>query len=96
MISVIVSVILLVFLLIERLFYFVLDMTRLDWGSNNLLAVALGNAVYLWNAETADIEELFGAPTPEPTEEQYVSSVSWVHSGHFLAVGNNQKEVGNC
>ena len=27
----------------------------LDWGPGNTLAVALGDSVYLWNAETTDI-----------------------------------------
>jgi cell division cycle protein 20 (cofactor of APC complex) len=26
----------------------------LDWSSNNILAVALGSAVYLWNADTRE------------------------------------------
>lgn len=30
----------------------------LDWSSENLLAVALGRTVYIWNAETGDINEL--------------------------------------
>lgn len=30
----------------------------LDWNADNILAIALGQTVYLWNPETGDIEEL--------------------------------------
>ena len=71
------------------------DLTRIDWGSNNLLAVALGASLYLWNGESADIEELFNSDSPETSDvERYVSGVSWLQGGNFLAVGNSQGEVG--
>ena len=34
------------------------DINTLDWGSANLLAVALGSVVYVWNADTSSIKEL--------------------------------------
>lgn len=55
----------------------------LDWSSNNLLAVALGQTVYLWNATTGDIDTLMTTAG----ETDYVSSVSWIGQGNILAVG---------
>ncbi|CAH4034005.1 cell division cycle protein 20 homolog [Pieris brassicae] len=55
----------------------------LDWSASNILAVALGNAVYLWNAGTGQIEELMCLEGNDP-----VCSVQWVQgSGSHLAVG---------
>ncbi len=62
----------------------------LDWGSNNMLAVALGQTVYLWNAETGNIDELC---TVEG-EDDYITSVKFVkEGGGYLAVGNNYCET---
>ncbi|CAM9656511.1 unnamed protein product, partial [Ectocarpus fasciculatus] len=55
----------------------------LSWGSNDVLAVALGQCVYLWNAKSGDINELCSLEG----EQDYVSSVSWTASGTHLAVG---------
>ncbi|CAB3362627.1 Hypothetical predicted protein [Cloeon dipterum] len=60
-----------------------------DWGKNNILAVALRNAVYLWNEATGNITqlmELTGA-------EDYVTSVSWIQEGQILAVANTTGQV---
>lgn len=59
-----------------------------DWGSNNTLAVALAESVYLWNADTGKIEQLCETPG-----DDCITSVSWVQDGNFLAVGTNSKEV---
>ena len=61
----------------------------LDWSSTNLLAVALGQTVYLWNAGTGTIDEL----CTTPGDDNHVTSVSWVQDGNFLAVGTAQSEV---
>ena len=55
----------------------------LSWGSNDVLAVALGQCVYLWSAKSGDITELCSLEG----EQDYVSSVSWTASGTHLAVG---------
>lgn len=61
----------------------------LDWGSNNVLAVALGQVVYLWNATTGTIEELM-----ELEGDDYISSVSWLpQGGDFLAIGTSSASV---
>ncbi|XP_011142016.1 cell division cycle protein 20 homolog isoform X2 [Harpegnathos saltator] len=58
-----------------------------DWSVNNILAVALGANVYLWNAGTGSIQQLFEL---EPTD--YICSVSWIQEGPHLAIGTT---VGN-
>lgn len=60
----------------------------LDWSANNIVTVALGNAVYLWNAGTGNIEVLFENPGDE-----HACSLSWVQDGHILAVGTNSGSV---
>ncbi|CAG4935951.1 unnamed protein product [Parnassius apollo] len=60
-----------------------------DWSASNILAVALGNSVYLWNAGTGQIEQLL---TLEGSET--VCSVSWVQGGGtHLAVGTSTATV---
>lgn len=54
----------------------------IDWSSRNMLAVALNNEVYLWNALTGTIDNLLTVEEPD-----YVSSLSWAASGAHLAVG---------
>lgn len=55
----------------------------LDWGSLNVLSVALGSEVYLWNGETAETSLLMSAEQDENT----ISSISWMNSGNCLAIG---------
>uniref|UniRef100_A0A1I7XYD1 WD_REPEATS_REGION domain-containing protein n=1 Tax=Steinernema glaseri TaxID=37863 RepID=A0A1I7XYD1_9BILA len=55
-----------------------------DWSAQNILAVSLGDSVFLWNAETADIECLFEL---DEHNSNYVTSVKWSADGFFLAVG---------
>lgn len=63
----------------------------LSWGANNILAVALGQCVYLWNAVSGEINELMGLEGDE-----YVSSVQWSDaagdSAH-LAIGTSESVV---
>ncbi|PKI51221.1 hypothetical protein CRG98_028369, partial [Punica granatum] len=61
----------------------------LDWGSANVLAVALGSTVYLWNASTGSISELVTVDD----EIGPVTSVSWAPNGTDIAVGLNNAEV---
>jgi cell division cycle protein 20 (cofactor of APC complex) len=63
----------------------------IDWSAQNVLAVALGPTVYLWNATDGSINELL---TLENEDVDYVSSVSWVPGdGNFLAVGGSDSVV---
>lgn len=60
----------------------------LSWSSTNVLAVALSQRVYLWNAETGRIEELCNFE--DRGTDANVSSVSWVQEGGgYLAVGTS-------
>lgn len=64
----------------------------LDWSANNILAVALYGAVYLWNSDTGEIEELMSMED----DNSYVSSVRWVKDGasaHHLAVATDDGAV---
>ncbi|KAM5264288.1 cell division cycle protein 20 homolog B [Ctenodactylus gundi] len=61
----------------------------LDWSSHNLVAMALGPAVYIWNGEGhSGIENIDLSLTCN-----YVSSVSWIKDGTCLAVGTSEGEV---
>ena len=61
----------------------------LDWSSTNVLAVALGASVYLWNATSGTIQHLMQVEGPN----NYVASVSWIKEGNFLAIGTADAEV---
>jgi cell division cycle protein 20 (cofactor of APC complex) len=59
----------------------------LSWSDTNILAVALSQTVYLWNAGTGDIQELCSV---EGDNDAHISSVSWVQQGgSHLAVGTS-------
>jgi cell division cycle 20, cofactor of APC complex len=60
----------------------------LDWSSDNIVTVALGASVYLWNAGTGNIEVLFESETGE-----HATSLAWIQDGHILAVGTNAGTV---
>ena len=70
-----------------------------DWSQTNILAVALGQAVYVWNACTSTVSLLC-----DLGDDAQVTSVSWSQKGAHLCVGdasgaihvwdvNHQKEV---
>jgi cell division cycle protein 20 (cofactor of APC complex) len=69
-----------------------LDLNVLDWSNNNLISIALGSSLYLWNASTANVSQLFDMSV-DGDEGDYVSSLSYDKSGHILAVGNSKHEV---
>lgn len=56
----------------------------MDWSSQNIVSVALGNAVYLWNSTTGAIDQLL-----EYEEGEHACSLSWITEGNILAIGNN-------
>ena len=55
-----------------------------DWSQSNVLAVALAQKVYIWNANTSQVHELV-----DLGERNRVTSVSWTSAsnGDHLAVG---------
>ena len=59
-----------------------------DWSAKNVLAVALGQSVYIWNACTSTVDQLCDLP-----EHDQVTSVSWSQKGHYLSVGTLGGEV---
>jgi cell division cycle protein 20 (cofactor of APC complex) len=61
----------------------------LDWGSSNVLAIALGNSVYLWDASSGSTSELVSIDE----EDGPVTSVSWAPNGQHIAIGLNNSEV---
>ncbi|GMH19039.1 hypothetical protein Nepgr_020880 [Nepenthes gracilis] len=61
----------------------------MDWGSSNILAIALGSTVYLWDASSGSTSELVMVDD----ENGPVTSVSWAPDGKHIAVGLNNSEV---
>lgn len=61
----------------------------LDWGSSNVLAIALGNTVYLWDATDGATSELVTVDD----ENGPVTSVKWAPDGRHIAIGLNNSDV---
>lgn len=61
----------------------------LDWGSANVLAIALGNMVCLWDASNGSASELVTVDD----EDGPITSVSWAHDGRHIGIGLNNSEV---
>ncbi|KAG6690558.1 hypothetical protein I3842_10G021300 [Carya illinoinensis] len=61
----------------------------LDWGSSNVLAIALENTVYLWDASNGSTSELVTIDE----ESGPVTSVSWAPDGRHVAIGLNNSHV---
>ncbi|XP_061348206.1 B-type cell cycle switch protein ccs52A isoform X2 [Gastrolobium bilobum] len=59
-----------------------------DWSSHNVLAVGLGNCVYLWNACSSKVTKLCDLGI-----EDSVCSVGWAQRGTHLAVGTRNGKV---
>ncbi|XP_047333069.1 cell division cycle 20.2, cofactor of APC complex-like [Impatiens glandulifera] len=61
----------------------------LDWGSTNVLAVALGSTVYMWDATNGSISELVTVDD----DCGPVTSVKWAPDGRHIALGLNDSHV---
>ncbi|KAL2326656.1 hypothetical protein Fmac_025714 [Flemingia macrophylla] len=60
----------------------------MDWGENNILAIALGSDMYLWNSKNSNVFKLFhGANNDFPT------SVSWSDDAKYLAIGSMNSKL---
>lgn len=59
-------------------------LSLIDWSAQNVLAVALGSCVYLWDASHGNITLLL---QQENAGAEYVSCVNWTSDGNHLAVG---------
>ncbi|GLT96303.1 hypothetical protein SLE2022_139370 [Rubroshorea leprosula] len=61
----------------------------LDWGSNNILAIALDKKIYLWDASNGSTSELCTVDD----DDGPVTSISWAPDGQHIAVGLNNSHV---
>ncbi|MFS7908280.1 putative transcription factor WD40-like family [Helianthus anomalus] len=61
----------------------------LDWGSSNVLAIALGSTVYLWDAADGNTSELVTVDD----ETGPVTSVKWAPDGRHISIGLNNSDV---
>mgnify|MGYP001579757858 FL=1 len=62
----------------------------LDWSSTNLVAIALAESVYVWNAESGEVNSLCSVGGDDGQSEggdEYVCSVKFAEDGTYLAVG---------
>lgn len=66
----------------------------LDWGSSNVLAIALGDTVYLWDASIGHTSELVTVNS----EDGPVASISWAPDGCHIAIGlsNSDVQIWDC
>ncbi|RDY02718.1 Protein FIZZY-RELATED 2, partial [Mucuna pruriens] len=68
-----------------------------DWSSNNVLAVALANSVYLWNASSTKacifVFCFIVTKLCDLGIDDSVCSVGWAQLGNYLAVGSNSGKV---
>lgn len=61
----------------------------LDWGSSNVISIALGSTVYLWDASDGSTSELVTVDE----ECGPVTSVKWAPDGKHIALGLNNSDV---
>ncbi|EGG06105.1 uncharacterized protein MELLADRAFT_48555 [Melampsora larici-populina 98AG31] len=59
-----------------------------DWSVDNILAIALGECLYLWNAQTGSVNMLCSLD-----ETSYYASVKFSEDGHYLALGTSDGAV---
>jgi cell division cycle 20-like protein 1 (cofactor of APC complex) len=59
-----------------------------DWSSQNMLAVGLGNEVYIWSACTSRVTKLC-----ETNYGDMITSVAWSQKGRHLSVGMGNGET---
>ncbi|KAH9707811.1 WD REPEATS REGION domain-containing protein [Citrus sinensis] len=55
----------------------------MDWGRNNILAIALGLELYLWKQENGEVQKLLKVTG----EDDFPTSISWSQDAKTLAVG---------
>lgn len=61
----------------------------IDWGQNNILAVALGTELYILNVASGVAQKLMRADV----NDDYITSVAWSADGRTLAVGLNSSKL---
>uniref|UniRef100_A0AC35U0Y7 WD_REPEATS_REGION domain-containing protein n=1 Tax=Rhabditophanes sp. KR3021 TaxID=114890 RepID=A0AC35U0Y7_9BILA len=60
-----------------------------DWGQNNLVAVALSDSVYVWDPVTGDAEELFSIEG----NGIVITSVKFTNTAQYISVGTNDGKI---
>ncbi|PWN40074.1 WD40 repeat-like protein [Ceraceosorus guamensis] len=60
-----------------------------DWSPLNVLAVALGQCVYLWSAKTSSVVKLVDLTDGDDR----ITGLNWSNNGKYLSVGTDQGEV---
>ena len=67
----------------------------LDWSATNLVAVALGDSVFVWNAFTGESRKLFSLDQERGafSDGSYIASLSFSGNGQYLAVGTDDRLV---
>ncbi|KAF2095740.1 cell division cycle protein [Rhizodiscina lignyota] len=58
-----------------------------DWGSQNILGVGLGQCVYMWNSSSGRVTKLCELP------DDTVTSVNWIQRGSHIAIGTHKGYV---
>lgn len=56
-----------------------------DWGQQDILAVGLGDSVYLWDGATQSVDRLCNL-----SNRDKVTSLNWIGSGTHLAIGTSK------
>lgn len=59
-----------------------------DWGQQDILAVGLGDSVYLWDGSTQSVDRLCQLGNKEK-----ITSLNWIGSGTHLALGTSKGMV---
>lgn len=67
---------------IKQKFFFFLDLSLTDWSSSNVVAVGLGQTIYVWDADKGDADVL-----TEIESEAHPTLIKWSQEGRFLAIG---------
>lgn len=55
-----------------------------DWGSQNILGVGLGQCVYMWNSTSGRVTRLC------QLDDDTVTSVNWIQRGSHIAIGTGK------
>ena len=61
----------------------------LDWGSKNVVSIALENTLYLWNSSDSSNSELVTVND----DNGPITSVSWSSEGQHIAIGLNSSDI---
>lgn len=61
----------------------------MDWGSSNVLAVALSDAVYLWNAQSGNIAEMCRLST----DSSFYTALKWSNDGNFISIASTWDDI---